>query len=381
MRRALFAIALVACGGNAASKLATTPEMPLQAGQTRCSVKGSQNKPLIVEWSSDQRGDLEALVRSNKVVAVRYVGCEKDVLEQCSAPGAYKYVGYTPKQDHIAIKDEDDLYANMPLGAARLEAKLRAKKQLDVSMTLVGKYQADATSVSASDLRGRCDGATHVIVGLTTGAFEFSAGAEAEVGGGVGVVGAESRAQRELLRRDGEATACARAKTDDAAPPQGCGALLKIEVVALDAPASASAPSTASVPPPAPAPAPAPGRTPAHVKLPPKLGTGGEKLARTLLKQATEEDFLAVDFTAALQKLHRAVDSCVAQGCPTSLYVDLYVSLGAIAHMNKQIDDARDWFQRALEINKSVALPADFRTPETLAFFEGVRRDLESTKR
>ncbi len=211
--------------------------MPLQAGQTKCSVRASQNKPLIVEWTSDERGDLETLVHQNKVVPVRYVGCEMEVLEQCVAPGGYDYVPFTAKHERVTMRDEDDLYANMPIGAAALTAKLAESKQLSVDMTLVGKYESSRSAVWRDELHGQCDGATHVVVGLMTGAFELTAGGEATVGATVGVAGVgaggKSHAERELLRSDGSDSACVGAKADDKSPPSGCGALLKIELVKL----------------------------------------------------------------------------------------------------------------------------------------------------
>jgi hypothetical protein len=162
-----------------------------------------------------------------------------DVLEDCVAPGNYKYIAFTPKLDQVTINDEDDLYATMPLGAAKLSAKLQQAKQLSVAMTLVGKYEAVRRSVKKEELRGRCEDATHVVVGLTTGAFEFFAGASAGVAGGAeafGVgAGGQSSAKRELLRRDGDPAACNAAGDSDTAPPRNCGALIKLDVVQLGA--------------------------------------------------------------------------------------------------------------------------------------------------
>ena len=51
---------------------------------------------------------------------------------------------------------------------------------------------------------------------------------------GIGV-GARSKAEREMLNRDGDAEACAIATSDDEQPPDGCGALLRVEVTPLGA--------------------------------------------------------------------------------------------------------------------------------------------------
>jgi hypothetical protein len=77
-----------------------------------------------------------------------------------------------------------------------------------------------------------------VITGLTVGAFSFYAGASAEVGAGVKVgnigAGASSGTEREVLKEDGNADSCAAATQADANAPDGCGALLRVEVVPID---------------------------------------------------------------------------------------------------------------------------------------------------
>ncbi len=240
MRRAALVLCvagLCACGGgNLATELAKPPEYAPD-DQTKCKVKASQAKPLIVEWPSADRGELEATVSGLNVVVVAYDGCEMRLLSHCKAPGKYRYTALTPKQDTVRITTDDELYATIPMYAAKFEGKLAASGQLNVAMTLVGRYLTDRIDVSQADLEGRCEGATHIIAGLTAGAFEFFAGADAEVGGGVHVLdasaGAVSRAKRETLTRDGDDQACAKAGANDAAPPGGCGALLRVEVLPL----------------------------------------------------------------------------------------------------------------------------------------------------
>ncbi|MBW2459056.1 MAG: hypothetical protein JRI68_31440, partial [Deltaproteobacteria bacterium] len=233
---ALAGWAAASCGGgNTASQLATAPEFDPE-GQTKCSIAKSQARPLIVEWPSADRGDLEAQARKG-LVAVRYSGCEMEVQRYCQVPGHYDYAPFTRKDDRITMRDADELYANVPLGAVKLEAKLAKAGELNVNMTIVGKYEAGHAFVDPSELQGECSQATHVISAVTVGAFEFFAGAAAEVGGGIeaGTVGAGARsvARRELLNRDGDPMACDRASLEDERPPDGCGAFLRIEVVPL----------------------------------------------------------------------------------------------------------------------------------------------------
>jgi tetratricopeptide (TPR) repeat protein len=264
----LLGISVASCGGSGASPLAKAPDFAPK-DQTKCGVAKSQEHPLIVEWPSSDRLDLETKARRG-IVAVRYVGCEMSVLDRCTVPAKYRYVGGTHKVDELDIDDEDDLYANLPVGAMKLEGKLQRSGKLTVKMDLVGRYESERTSVRADELQGACDCATHFIYGVTLGAFDFYAGGKADVGGGVGVAGvgagASSSSDRENIMRDGDPQACIKATTADTSPPEGCGALIRIEVVPLDAvkvamatpapgPAPPPAPTSAAPPPPPPPPA------------------------------------------------------------------------------------------------------------------------------
>lgn len=255
---------LASCsGGNAASELAKPPVFEPK-DQTKCGVTKSQAKPLIVEWPSSDRAALEAQMRRG-LVPVRYLGCEMEVLAQCRAPGSYKYAATERKDDRVTIKDEDDLYANVPLGAVKLEATLKRAGELNVAMTIVGRYEADKTNPKPEELDGTdCAKATHVITAITVGAFDFFAGADASVGGGASVAGAgagaRSAARRDTITRDGNEKACEQASRKDAEPPVGCGAFLRVEVVPIKAPApalTATVPVPAAAGPAAPPPSPA----------------------------------------------------------------------------------------------------------------------------
>ncbi|MBI4954278.1 MAG: hypothetical protein HY908_19795, partial [Myxococcales bacterium] len=271
--RATFAwlvfVPLVAgCGaGNLASQLAEAPSFE-PSGQTKCQVQKSHDRPLIVEWPAAERADLETLARRG-LIAVRYPGCDMRVLRQCRVSGRYAYAGITRKEERVAIRTADELYAAMPLSALRLESKLAKNGELDVAMTIVGKLEAPASG-AAPVLSGDCTGVTHLVTAITVGAFEFSSGAGADVGAEASFLaagaGAKSSARRELLNRDGDAAACARSGASDAAPPDGCGAFLRLEVepVTPRGAADASAPRSASAlePPPEAEPGPTPQATP-----------------------------------------------------------------------------------------------------------------------
>jgi len=220
-----------------AEPLAQAPAFEAQ-GQSKCSVAVSQDKPLVVEWPSADRAQLEARAKT-RVVVIRYDGCELEMLPRCEAPGAYAYTSVAPKQDTVHIRNLDELYAEVPAGAVSLEGKLAAAGELTIDMMMVGRLDTDTPVVTANELEGDCFGATHVMTGMTVGAFEFFAGASAEAGLGVraGQAGAGARGEhvKETLTRDGTLESCV--ETD--APPKGCSAPLRIEVARLGTPRKA----------------------------------------------------------------------------------------------------------------------------------------------
>jgi hypothetical protein len=204
------------------------PDLAIETSQAKCGVRRSADRPLVVEWPAADRAALEARAQQG-LVAVRYEGCEMEVLSGCDVEGTYDFVPLSRKQERVAIHDADELYARLPVGAASLEGKLKRSGQLVVDMTIVGRKQADRHVIGRDELSGRCETATHVLTGLTVGAFSLYTGSEIEGGAGVaigsaGAGGSISRA-REILASDGDPALC-----DDAG---GCAALLRVEAVPL----------------------------------------------------------------------------------------------------------------------------------------------------
>lgn len=241
-RFAVAAVLVVACRQSPAERLARPPELEIP-GQGKCTVGQSVSHPLVVEWAAAERASLEARL-SRGMVAVSVQGCDIAVMRQCEVRGGYSYMGLTRKNDRVKIRNADELYANLPLGAAKLEAKLARKGELDVEIALVGMLMSPAGRPGREALSGDCEAATHVITGVQVGAFHFFAGGEGEIkaGGAYGAIGAGagSAAERETLSADGEPARCDAATSADAKPPEGCGALIRIELTPLPAAVAAA---------------------------------------------------------------------------------------------------------------------------------------------
>lgn len=235
-------LAIVTCACATTGEHAKPPELPDR--YAKCSVQKSQSRPLIVEWPSTDRATLESLSKRG-LVAVRYTGCEMEVLTRCKVKGAYAYTPVTLQSERITIHDADELYANIPVGAAKLEGELEKSGQLNVDTSIVGTYDS-SESVTRDELEGDCERATHVLTSLTVGAFEFYSGAATTAGGGVNALGVgaggKTRSEQTLLSRSGTGEACKTAKFDDARPPEGCGALLRVEATPIGAAKAKAAP-------------------------------------------------------------------------------------------------------------------------------------------
>ncbi|MEM6733216.1 MAG: hypothetical protein AAF658_16780, partial [Myxococcota bacterium] len=176
---------------------------------------------------------------SSGVVAVRYTGCELKIMSRCSLEGAYQYRGLTRKRDEVRIKDAASLYTELPLGAIRLETALSREGQINVDMAVVGRLDATANRANPTETSTGCGGATHLVSGITVGAFEMYTGTALAAGAGAGVgnvgVGGEVSRSTDVLRRDGDFGQCNLASSSDAAAPEQCGALLRVELAPIEA--------------------------------------------------------------------------------------------------------------------------------------------------
>lgn len=271
-------------------------EYPGSAAE-RCIVTPSRLKPLIVDWGAEDRSSLEARLKKGGLVPVRYQGCEMEVLRHCNAPGAYSYTGLTLKTEAKKVTTLNDLYSTFPASASVLEATFRQVRELSVATQIVGMLEADGVRVDRNQLQGDCEGATHIISGVQVGAFQFFSGRQGEIGAGVGVARVGFRGRRssskEFFKSDGDSEACRAASGTDKTAPARCGALLRLELVALASEAAQSVvapPTVAVVQPVAPAVMPPAEATPSSNISQPAHNTPGPETTAMVEKPAPERD-------------------------------------------------------------------------------------------
>jgi formylglycine-generating enzyme required for sulfatase activity len=233
MRLAVVVVSMATACSGVAQQAAKPPEY--RPGETKCAMVRDHRRPLLVEWSAQDRASLEAQLKKGLVV-VRYEGCKMELLPNCRAPGSYGFFATTRKMERESIKNEDDLYAKLPIGALSLEGKLKSAGALTVDMLVVGTLESSHPGAGRADLDGDCTGASHVLTSFVVGAFDFYAGAEASAGFGasapVAGVSAAGSSKRERMAKDGDPAACERAVLG-LSPPEGCGALLRVETTPI----------------------------------------------------------------------------------------------------------------------------------------------------
>lgn len=210
---AVLGVPFVAAGcampGAVSAPLVHVPEMP--GDQPRCKLAANQENPLVTEWPASEKANLEARLGAGALV-VSYSGCTLKMLPRCQAKGHYKFRRTTTSTDVIEIRNADELFAKLPLGAVSLEGELQRSGRLAVQTTVSGQFQVDGLDVNLPR-DGECQGATHVLSALSVGAFKLRSGGTARVAGkasveSVGSGGGSSSSEESLVREAGNAAQC-----------------------------------------------------------------------------------------------------------------------------------------------------------------------------
>jgi hypothetical protein len=158
----------------------------------------------------------------------------------------YGYEAVTVKEEVVRMNDADDVRVRLPtMGAslaADLETDLARGSSLDLALVVIGRYVTAAHAISARRVREtstacRTAKPTHFVKSISVGAFAMSVGARADARGVAEVFHAgargESVSSKTRAVKDGELEAC-RGGHEASAPPQGCGAPIRVELAKVD---------------------------------------------------------------------------------------------------------------------------------------------------
>jgi uncharacterized protein len=230
----------LSCGPGGAAE-AVRPKDPTAdnvLGEQPADCRSVQNgaEPLIVDWKPEQRGDLEVAMKDGLAV-VRY-GCDGiKLLADCKIDGEYGFIGMTRKEQVVRLENADELRANLPFSGGAIGGELQRGSTIDIAMVMIGKRRTTWSEPSKDDLKGSCDGATHYVRGAHVGAFAVETGTRAKVRAAAEILMASASAQsdskKETKNRDGNPSSCAKSSPNADAPPDECGAAIRIALVPI----------------------------------------------------------------------------------------------------------------------------------------------------
>lgn len=191
--------------------------------EARCEAAARGESPLVTEWSSAEKANLQARLRAGGL-AVEFTGCSMRPITGCSVRGSYRWQRTTLSSDSIEIHNQDELFAKLPLGALALEGELARSGRLAIRTTVSGQYVLEGSSAADVPDYGDCSAATHLLVGVSIGSFKLHSGGTLQAGGSVNAGpyggGAQTSSSESLLREAGDFDSC-KASTDET-PEMNC---------------------------------------------------------------------------------------------------------------------------------------------------------------
>jgi TPR repeat protein len=230
------AVAGACTPGKLVSGAAKAPGVPGEG----CDPKALNeiNSPLVIEWPSDARSDLESAMHDG-VVVVSFT-CEKvKVLPDCKVAGSYGYRAVTPREESVLIEGRDNIQASFGGVSWAVGGSLERDAKLDLSYMLVGKQSTILNSLHDKELEGGdfCKGATHFVKRADVGAFAYATGTRVAAGMSAKVMGQGASGSSEnkevKTKRDGDPATCKGSRLADEKAPEGCGAAIRVSLVPI----------------------------------------------------------------------------------------------------------------------------------------------------
>lgn len=231
----LFLLSISACTPGVGSGLAKAPK----AEGCDPSALGGVVSPLIVEWPSNARSDLESAMHDG-VVVVSFTCDKVTVLPDCKVKGSYGYRAVTPRVETTLIEGKDNIQASFGGVAWAASGNLSREAKLDLSYVLVGKMTTTRSTVHRGDLEGGedfCKGATHFVKRADIGAFAYAAGTKVQAGMSVKALNqgtsGDTKSDELYTKKDGDAETCKSSKLADGKAPEGCGAGIRVSLAPI----------------------------------------------------------------------------------------------------------------------------------------------------
>ncbi|MEM1029060.1 MAG: hypothetical protein AAGN82_01865 [Myxococcota bacterium] len=228
------------CGRGVNAGEALRPEAPVAtdaiAETVRCTGPRTYAEPLVVDWSTAGRTDLEVAMKSG--VAVVHYDCEElRLINGCRLPARYAFAGVSLKEELHRMDNADEVQARFPVSGVTLSAGVDRASVLDLALMVIGKQSTTLAAADPGMLEGSCEGATHFVRAATLGAFAMDRSSSGRARAAADVFGfgaaGSSASERSHVTRDGNPKACQKGRVDGAEAPPDCSAALRLELIPL----------------------------------------------------------------------------------------------------------------------------------------------------
>jgi len=211
-------VLLAGCGAShehAAPAPTMGPPRATEAAEAMCSpLPDKPARQRVVGMPAAEREALEKRLEEGPV-AVKLEGCKLVVVPACELRASAQYTA-AREEGSFTLSSEADVEREVPLGKGRLGVVMSGGRAIHVKVAQAGRFTFGGATASPAATQA-CKEATHVVRGYTIGAFEV---AEAASGA--------------TVEKAGDAEACAKGEANATTPPAGCGALVSMDLVALD---------------------------------------------------------------------------------------------------------------------------------------------------
>lgn len=210
-----------------------------------CKYVSSLSRPYVVGWDELKLNDLQRAIDRGQPLAVRYAGCELELLPRCKITGGryqFSHASMTRPQV-VTLRSANQAIAELQIGGVQLEAHFDSFDVLEVTRALGGTWDlVERQDVFDDEFSGSgCTGATHVVHAVDVGAYRVD-GAHGKAGGGKasgGVAGARAGAGgsgselRSELSRKGDPQQCESTNDWRQGPWPECSTPLRLTLEAI----------------------------------------------------------------------------------------------------------------------------------------------------
>ncbi len=103
-----------------------------------------------------------------------------------------------------------------------------------------------------------------------------------------------------------------------------------------------------------------------------------EKEAQALQKKAIEEDYLNVDYAAAVKNLKAAASRCGADACKPTIKAAILRDLGSMQVLGGTIDEGKLSFTQSLALDSTLDLDPAYKNPQLAALWADAKKSVAS---